>query len=148
MSGEKVLSLWMFFVWGLIALTMVSVVFIFYGQEADIKILQSDILIDRLADCFIEQGQLIEVNDVYSTCNLNKEIFDKGEFYFNISFLESSISGGNKDFEIQCGLRKTQSEESSNNFARCSQRSFIALKDNQEINVEIFAGSNVRGGKF
>ncbi|PIN94512.1 hypothetical protein COU53_03340 [Candidatus Pacearchaeota archaeon CG10_big_fil_rev_8_21_14_0_10_30_48] len=148
MSGEKVLSLWMFLVWGLIALAIVLAVFIFYGQEADIKILQSDILIDRLADCFIDQGQFVDVGNVFEDCNLNKEIFDKGNFYFKVSFLEDSISGGNKDFEIQCGLRKTQDEKSSENFARCSQRSFIALKDNQEINVEIFAGSNVRGGKF
>src|SRR3990167_9089783 len=46
---------------------------IFYGQEADIKIVQSDILVDRLADCFINQGEFVDVGNVFEDSNLNKE---------------------------------------------------------------------------
>jgi hypothetical protein len=155
-GDEKVLSVVMFAVWGIIALTIVIGTSLFYGGEADVRTIQSRVLVDRIADCLIEDSNVKNMEDYYSECNLDKELFDKEKLYLKISFFELKLQNrieepiilGNKDLETQCNLRIDQNERKSSNFARCSTKEFYGVKNQQNIRIEIIAGSNNQGGDF
>lgn len=154
-GDERVLGIWMFLVWTVIALVIVLSVFLFYGQEVDIKLLQSDVLGDRIADCLFDEENVKEINNFYEECKINQNFFDENKLYAKISFFElgsevlvqDPIRLGNEDIETQCDLRETQDEKKSPNLARCYSKLFYGIKNGQSIRVEITTGSNNYGGR-
>tara|TARA_Y100000310_G_scaffold223934_1_gene225809 strand:+ start:2917 stop:3336 length:420 start_codon:yes stop_codon:yes gene_type:complete len=135
-GGEKVLSIWMFLIFGLIALVVFVNVSMFYGQEVDIRETQSEVLVLRLEDCFSSfDGEGFDIGE----CNVRE--LDE-DFYFNVSVYREGVFmrdfySGNPSFEVECRLP-------GKNFARCSSGSVLI----NDFEVEIYAGSNFRGRKF
>ncbi|MEM3074794.1 MAG: hypothetical protein QW727_02535 [Candidatus Pacearchaeota archaeon] len=152
---ERILFFWMFLIWGIISVIIFVGISLFYGGEADMRILQSEALADRIGDCIILDGTIKNVDDFFSDCNLNEDLFSNGKLFFKVSIFEidtNKLVGehvvGERDIEYQCLLRQDQDERRSNNFARCSEKRFYALKDGRSIVARIYAGSNNMGGKF
>ena len=142
-GDEKILSIWMFIIWALIFLAVIIATSFFYGGEFDSREIHSKILLDRVASCFIEGNTFLEIKDIYSECNLNREVFDEEDFYFNLSYSGNSIFAGNKDFETQCALND---DKKSKGFAQCSREKFYLKKGEDKLVVEIFTGNNYLGG--
>ena len=138
-DGEKILSIWMFIIFGMIVLAVFITISMFYGQEADIRESQANVLSFRLQECFSLAEDLESIFDIQSNCNIG----ELGEdFYFNVSVYENGVFvkdfySGNNDFEIQCRLE-------GRNFAKCSSSNVV--KDGFEI--KIYSGSNFMGGKL
>ncbi len=160
-AEERILFSFMVAVWFLIGLGVMLGIYISYGDEADVKQLQAEIISDKIADCFINNsliiGQLSKENeekfDFYETCNFNKEIISGNKFYSEIKFNyanEGKIGDeyrkpliiGNPDAKIQCSLTGTH-------YFRCAEKKYYALTpDNKLVLIDIFAGSNNEGGRF
>ena len=93
-ADEKILSFYMFIVWIIIALAIVGGVYIFYSARLDIRNIQSESLANNLIGCLTEDGfiktKVLEENfDVFSECNLNKNIIeDKREFHLRMLILD------------------------------------------------------------
>ncbi|MBS3092238.1 hypothetical protein J4466_02355 [Candidatus Pacearchaeota archaeon] len=169
-ADEKILSFYMFIVWIIIALAIVGGVYIFYSARLDIRNIQSESLANNLIGCLTEDGfiktKVLEENfDVFSECNLNKNIIeDKREFFLKVSFkdvdsgqeIRELIIAGEKDFEIQCGLR--ENAEVRDEYAVCASKEIYILYktinpqsnklENKKAIIDIFTGSNVLGGVF
>ena len=149
-GGEKYLSIWWFFVLVVIGLGIVSGVIIHASAEANVKILESDILITRVIDCIVENGQInqefMDGNfDIFNECSLSKGVIDEDlEHYLSIKVYDSTTliseaSYGNSEFETQCELE-------GKNYPECSERNIPVLSRQEEkLTLYIKAGSNQIG---
>tara|TARA_Y100000310_G_C20515584_1_gene731019 strand:- start:34 stop:450 length:417 start_codon:yes stop_codon:yes gene_type:complete len=133
-GGEKVLSIWMFLIFGVIALAVFVMVSMFYGQEFDIREAQAEVLVLRLENCFSSYSE----DFLIDSCNIRE--LDE-DFYFSVEVygegeLIEEYSSGSPGFEVECELP-------SENFARCSSESISV----NGFDIEILAGSNFLGGR-
>jgi len=60
-AGEKVLSIYLFIIYIIVSIGIVSGVLTFYGP-LDVRGVESGILTDKVIDCLVEQGELKEFN--------------------------------------------------------------------------------------
>ena len=160
-GDERILFSFMVVVWFLIGLGVMLGIYISYGDEADVKQFQAEIISDKIADCFINNSliikQLSKDNegkfDFYDSCNFNKEIISGNKFYSEIKFnyvdegkigeeFRKPIKVGNPDAKIQCSLTGTH-------YFRCVEKKYYAsTPDNKLVLIDIFTGSNSEGGRF
>lgn len=149
---ERFLSPWLFLIWGLIGVAIVSGVLIFYALKIDVRQNEAEILSKKLIDCLIDNGDFNDFGEeeIYRNCNLDKEMIWNGDYYFNISIykneeLYNQIIAGTKDFEMHCELRKESGGES---FAVCFNDKVYALEDGKKIIIKISTASNQLGAKL
>ena len=156
-GGEKVLSIWWFFVLALIAGGIVIGVAMFYGANVDVRDSEAAILADKLIQCFIDNSMMGDLSseNVYEKCGLYEPAFkDRGIFYFRISLsddgdLISEIKGGDNTFEENC---KVSEKTKADKFPKCAWRYANVIYDDEGIKkegkIEVLAGSNQKGGTF
>jgi len=155
-QAEKLLSIWWFFVLGVIAGGIVIGVLIYSSADVNIKEVESNVLAERIIDCLIDNGNLkediFEENfNILDFCNLNSRVFGVGSnFYFNISVYDSeklifNVSKGSLSFEEDC---KIQEEVDAKHFPRCSEKQEIALFNDKNVRLIILAASNQNGKKI
>jgi len=138
-GGEKLLSIWWFFVLAIVGVGVSASVLIYHSAEADVREIETNILYERIINCVAEQGFLIEGLigedfDIFNKCQLNKEI-KEGDFSFE------------KDCEIQEG----EEGVSAKYYPKCIRKKEIILYyvDNkiEEVELEILTASNQVGRK-
>ena len=111
-KAEKLFSIWWFFVLAFIAGGIVIGTLAYSSAEINVNEIESNILHDKLFECIVEDGYLIDLNnfDIFKECNLDKNIFGKGsDFYFNVSVygkdnLIYSFTEGDFSFEKDCQI--------------------------------------------
>ncbi|NCN86595.1 hypothetical protein GW932_02080 [archaeon] len=148
-GGDKVISVYWFFVLILIAGGVILMVNTFYGAPYDIRDLEGEVLASHVADCIYSGGKmnplLVSPQGVFKQefqdnflerCDLN---FDKqGEFeeiqyYVKVSFLERGeknqnrfvLEGGNTNWVNDCVIDTTKKR-----FTKCVQKEFWVLNEN------------------
>lgn len=158
---EKLLSIWMFFVWIVVGTGIVAGVLLIYGTQVDVRSPQADALAKRVADCIYEDGYLIngfgKDFDFFPRCNINKKLFDENKLFFKVdvieiengeSLLENPIIRGNPTFDLDC---KIGDLARANNYPVCSQiKMSVLYRDGSEVKmvlVDVTGGSNVFGGR-
>jgi len=57
-GGERVLSIYWFLIFLVVAIAVVSGVYIFFSKPIDVREAEAGILNDKLINCFIENGKL------------------------------------------------------------------------------------------
>ena len=103
-KGEKILSVYWFFILIIVAGGIVLIVSIFYGKPLDVREVEANILINNIADCLVnENGFLREVTneDFLKVCHLK---IDEEEFYIEIADL--NILQGNSNLKDYCSLNQ------------------------------------------
>lgn len=159
-GGEKLLSIWWFFVLALIGGSIVAGVIIFYGAEIDTRKLETDIMSEKIVNCISEQGFLNEnmLNknfDVFKECSISKGLVNKGgEFYLRISIYDEQNNKIREDvvsegpmMEKDCiiGERMIRARY----YPVCSKKreNILYYKDGQLNNavLEVMTASNQRG---
>ena len=149
-KNGNLLSIWWIFVIGVITTGIVMGVYIYYSAEIDVDNIHSEILGERLANCLLENGNLKfdpSNFNVFEDCNLEKEVFNKGNFYFKIEIFDDSslifnVSEGNFAFEKNCEIQKKVKAEQ---FPKCSRNIEIASYNGKNVIVKIIAANNQRG---
>ena len=125
LKGEgRIISIWWFLVLVIVGVGIVAGVMIFFSAEADVRGLESEILYDRIYDCLVEDGfilqEIAEGNsiDVFEKCDLDKKVFElnEGVWFFRINFSnvdeENILVGefGKKGFLKDCEMQIKNSE--------------------------------------
>ena len=155
-GGEKLLSIWWFFILGVIGGFIVLGVVIYYSADTNTNLIESSILVDKLVDCFIVNGDLNKnfLNDSFDLlgeCNLDKKMFGLGSFlYFNLSiydgnFLVREFINGTGSFQTDC---KVGMEITAKYFPSCARESYFAKYDGKLLRIDILGGSNQLGSKI
>jgi len=161
-AGEKYLSIWWIFVLIIITVAIVAGVSINRLKDVNTKAIEADILVNRVADCLIQQGYikqefLNENFDIFKECLIDKETITNSEkYYLNIAVYnynsckieaeklncqnpEIKYEFGVLDFENQCGMEGT-------NYPKCSEKYIYTLnKSESKFILKIKAGSNKQG---
>jgi hypothetical protein len=146
--GDKIISVYWFVVLVIVAGGIFGMVYIFYGTPYDVREVEANVLINKIADCVSYAGR-INTNLIYNgqinqktgedflkECHLNfksKEWQDE-QYYIevNIYRLENldnpvlSIDAGNKNWLSSCILQKNKEMEK---LAKCVRKSFYSLDD-------------------
>lgn len=119
-ASEKIMSAWFFFI---IIVVLAGEVFIlgnYINSPVDVRPLETKIMQTVLVECLVSSGfvnkEVFESGfDIYSYCNLNKSVFEKNDFYFNISFV-NNVTGSKERQDIR--VVKTWSPEADCNAMR------------------------------
>ena len=139
-GAEKIISVYWFAILVLVAGTIVYMVSTFYGDPYDIRGIESNIMINKIADCLSENGKLnskINQNNFLEECNLNFGN-DKDEYYVEVEFYYfENYNSENKEpfFNIVKGninLKSFGEIASASNSIFKSEKSFYVLNENNE----------------
>ncbi len=95
-GGERILSIYLFIIYIIVSVGIVSGVFLFYGSGLDGRVAEAGILSDKVIDCLTEQGKLHE--------NVLKDNFDILKFCkFNFED-NSGLYKGNEQYGVRVEL--------------------------------------------
>jgi hypothetical protein len=160
-GGEKIFSLWWFFVLALTGGVIVAGVFIFYSSPIDARGVESNTLNDKISNCLIRQGYLVDDAldkdfSIFEKCYLNEDVFlGKTSFYFNIIFsneagkIREDIAQGDFSFEKDCEIA---SEVKADEFPRCYKniQPFYYYENGKmkKGNLQILTASNQKGRRI
>jgi hypothetical protein len=155
-ADEKYLSIWMFLIWAIIGVSIVLGVLMFYSVQGDVRQIEAQLLIDKLSSCITTNFNYGEITksdfDIYAKCGLNKDVFEKENFYyFNINLtgvgvgqLGKIIRGGN-NWETECNYQFLKKEaDREDKFPQCVKQESTAFdsKTNKKYIVSITTASN------
>ena len=150
-GAEKILSIYWFLILTVVAGGIFAMVYAFYNHPYDVRELEADIMISKMADCISEGGKIKEnrlndenfKNTFLNECGFN---FDGGEtmqYYLEVDFYtlnnkdESlfSLAEGNENWIADCELEKEYGRT-----AECVEKRFYAVgQDNNQYLIKILA---------
>jgi hypothetical protein len=152
-AEEQLMSFWMFVAWGLIGLTIVGAVYLFYSTEVDVRDTHSLVLANRVVDCLVDSGELNsaffnEDFDLFSICDLNEDSFEDN-FYISVNVISDNpkeINFGNPSFVTDCEISEIGDAKK---YPRCEFHRmnifyFLDDKKNKGI-IEVFSGAKIIG---
>lgn len=153
-ADERYLSIWMFFIWIIIAVGIIYGFALFFSIKADVRPIESGILAVRILDCISDDFNYNEISkadfDLYARCGLNKNYIEKSALYYiNLSIKDSSgavlknFQTGDSGFAVQCNYQ-SENNKVELNFAQCSSKLLHAIdaSTNKEYLLNILAASN------
>ena len=153
-GGEKLLSIWWFFVLIIVGVGVVVGVIMHFGAEVNTKGLEARILSDKILNCVSERGFLKEKVlekdfDILGECGLEEKVFGQGSlFYINLTIFEggavvNSFFEGDGALERDCPISLSKKVDAAS-FPGCVRLArFFGEKE-----VRLLAASNNRGGKI
>lgn len=150
--ADKLISVFWFAILGIVAGGIFAMVYIYYGAPYDVRDIESNLLINKLADCIsyggrinseiLSGGNFSWSQQNLDKCNiiLNSDEWEEIQFYAQIDFykLENmatptfSIKEGNNKWLASC---EVQEEKERERLAKCNEGKFYSLdeKGNQYI---------------
>ena len=143
-GDERVLSMYWFILFIIVAVAIVSAVLIFYSYLLDVRATEASILSDRVVDCLSDNGILNSVkldeavNSIEGACNLilkdaSKEKYAsmKSQYYIKVEANGKLIETGDRDFLAFCG------QSSKLNIPVCSEKKLFVLNGNEMTSMKI-----------
>ncbi len=144
-KGDKIISVYWFFVLFIVTAAIVYMVLSFYGEPFDVREVEADILTNKVARCLSHAGYL-ESNvltgnfreNFLEECGFNfktENVYGwgaMGQYYVEINFSDfltkkqnsPAIKKGNEELKIFCGQK-------GKTMPVCIKRSFYVLDKNQ-----------------
>lgn len=151
-KGDKIISVYWFAVLIIVAGGIFGMVYVFYGTPYDIRELEANLLINKIADCVSYAGRinsnLISESgfnkdfNLSSDCNLilTTAEWEEGQYYAQVDFYTISnanspifnITQGNSNLLTSCEI---QEDKEYSKLAKCADGSFYSLdnSNNQYI---------------
>ncbi|MEK6830942.1 MAG: hypothetical protein AABX77_02840 [Nanoarchaeota archaeon] len=125
----------------IVALGIVIGIYMFYSNTVDIRDQEANILLEKVEAAIAENRQLnqkiLEENfNILEEAGLNSKIINE-YYYFKIEVFENGnllkkIEGGNRDFDVECGLNGEK-------FPKCREKEFDT---DGNYKIKILTGSN------
>ncbi len=150
-GAEQILAVYWFLILILIAGGIFAMVYVFYHGSYDVRDVEANIMINKLADCLSEGGYLREEffnitnetfllnkNNFLEMCRLNFNVEEKWEdeeqYYVEINIYNFGeinkpifeISEGNKNWEGFCEL---QDDKEYEKLVKCVRKRFYSLDE-------------------
>lgn len=155
-GGEKLLSVWWFFVLAVIGGGISLGVMIYYTADVNTNSIEADVLSNRIINCISDNGilknEIFETGfDIFNFCNLDKKMFERGSFiYFNVSIFDQgdtvlNISAGDYSIEGDCRVSK---KVYGKYFPKCSEKIRNLIYKDKILKLAILTGSNQKGGRI
>jgi hypothetical protein len=157
-KADKIISVYWFAILFIVTAAIVYITFLFYGQPYNVREVEADILIDKIASCISKGGKLnserwnkLENNNLLEICNLNFNVEDfegwkDDQYYVEIHYSHFDI---NKEINSHSWILKSSAGnfelkdycwKNEKNFPFCLKRSFYILDDNnQEYLIKILS---------
>ncbi len=158
-GADKMISVYWFVILLLVAGGIFAMVYVFYHQPYDVRELEANIMINKVADCLSSNGMLnyelikdAEFSKEFKTnflkkCHFNFDVEEKWEstqYYIEINFykIEDSeksvfeISEGNKNLISSC---ETQEDKEYDLLAKCVEKRFYSLEGNNQYLIKILS---------
>ena len=143
-GDERVLSMYWFILFIIVAVAIVSAVLIFYSYLLDVRSTEAGILSDRVVDCLSDGGNLNVAKldeaekNLESACNLilkdeSKEKYKemKSQYYIKVEANGKLIEAGDRDFLAYCG------QKSKLNIPVCFEKKLFVLNGNEFVSMKI-----------
>jgi hypothetical protein len=144
-----------FFAFAIIAIGVSAAVYGFYGQDIDIRGEEARVLNYKIYNILRHRDvvnlEVFEENfDLLDAANIDKNIFNNGDYYYRIKLLGGSedkvIFDGNPDYGIECDLELADPESrSSDAFPICH---LTIEKVNFGMELRILTASNQKGERI
>ncbi len=147
-GGERVLSFYWFLIFGIIAIAVVSGVFIFYSAQTDVRKVEANILADRVINCFVEKGKInaenfngAKQNGIETTCDFsfkdeNYRQSESEQFYVKVSLTKNGareeIKTRMSTYEGFCGQ-----EKSKKNIPLCAEKKVVVSGEEGYVLLEV-----------
>ncbi len=156
-KADKLFSAWQFLIFILVGISIVGIVFIYYGADLDVRDIEVEILNSKLSSCVLDNSYLFfdfvegkNELDIFKVCNLKQEVFQGDiDFYFKLNFEEGGVSKeiaeGVYTIDADCKIKELVRAE---NLAVCHETSFSISRGLKKISVTILSASNQRGEKI
>ena len=155
-GGEKLLSVWWFFVLTIVAVGIVVGVLMFYSSEVDFRKIQADTLTERVSSCLIKNGHFDnsffqDDFDIFAKCYLNEKILERGNYYGRIfvedinnpDFFKEVVFGPDEIYS-DCLIQFNDSNLVAEGFPVCNKQqevsSILFEGDFLELNVDFVFG--------
>ena len=146
-ADERVLSIYLFIIYIIVGIGIVSGVLIFYGESFDVRELEASILADQVIDCFVEQGKLkpmVFLWENLSECNLefkdhSLEYNGNEEYYVRVKIsdlgntVEKELFQGNNEIFQYCDLKGEEK------FVRCARKEIYVLNNTVGKFLEVYS---------
>ena len=141
-GDERFMSLYWMLIFVIITVVVVSGTVLFFVKPIDIREVEGRILIDRLVECFVENGEIkkdlflkTEGKDLEQTCKLNFDDsnYDDGQYFVKVSGVGREIEFG-ADTEPFCGQ-----EDRKKRIPFCVRKKIAVLDGNSLVQVEFTA---------
>jgi hypothetical protein len=159
-ADERLLSIYLFIIYLIVSIGIVSGVLLFHGSGLDVRIVEAGILNDKIIDCLVSEGILNEeiLNEssdlnIEEFCNIKLKdysssyegeeqsgvkirLFDfdlcsKNDQEVNCLAAERIIEIGRKDFFAYCGLE-------GDKIPKCSEKwVYVLTKDNEKLMLNV-----------
>ncbi len=145
-ADEKILSIYLFIIYIIVGVGIVSGVIIFKDSDLDVREIEAGILTDKVIDCLVEQGKLrtdFDVDfDLMGECDFNFEDNTKkydGEeryavkvesFDFDSGGLKEEVKAGKTDLLTYCGLE-------GDKIPKCNLKELYILKGDEKILLKV-----------
>lgn len=143
-GDERILSLYWFIVFIIVAIAIVSAVLIFYSHPVDVRGAEASILTDKVIDCLVDNGNLNSgkldeaEKNLEAACNLiladesNDKYKDmKSQYYIKVEAKGKLIQTGDSSFLAYC------KETSKTNIPVCWEKKLFILDNNAFTSVKI-----------
>jgi len=142
-ATEKILSVYWFAILIIVAGGVFAMVYTFYHQPYDVREIEANLMINKVADCLSKGGKLDSYvifdqgfsEDFLDTCNLifdteQAEWGDIPQYYLQVNFYKTEdeetsvfeIAEGNKNFLSSCDMEGEK-------LATCAEEEFYSLGD-------------------
>jgi hypothetical protein len=155
-ATDKVLSIYWFVILFIVAAGIVYMAGVFYGGQYDVRETETNLLINKIADCIATGGKLnanfneLNSENFLERCHLNFNVEDEygfkeqKQYYIELSFgnfnedsevifnLNDKIIVGNENLLINC------ENKVGTHFAFCVKKSFYVLEKDVSKAIKIF----------
>lgn len=155
---EEVLTLYLIMMMIFSGGVIVLCVLIINGAPVDVRKTEADILANRVIDCIVNQGYLIEnfnsefdlkKNCYFNFYSLENEKIDESQYFVKIEIkyadsdavLMSWQTADSLGIEDYCILQEEKNKEYTK-LPKCVRKEIYSLKDDKEIIISVLTGIN------
>lgn len=150
-GAEKILSVYWFVILFIVAAAIAYMVSSFYGEPYDVREIEADLLVDKIAGCLSSGGYLINnwqnlnTENILAECKLgfnventngwqdDQHFIEIGIFNFNSGQIIKSVSAGNRNLMESCNL-------DGKTFPVCVEREMYSVDiQNTQYKINILA---------
>jgi hypothetical protein len=156
-KADKILSVYWFAILIIVSGGIFAMVYTFYGTPYDIREIESNLLINRIADCvsyagrmnadLISDGKFTKENNFLGKCHLNFSSTEWGEeqYYTEVNFYKPenmnspifSLTKGNNKWLSSCAIQKNKEQE---RLTKCVEKSFYSVDNvNNQYIIKILS---------
>lgn len=151
-GGERLLSVYWFLIFLIVAIAVVSGVYIFFSKPIDVREAETGILNDKLISCFVDDGKLrnLDVTDsnLEDRCGLDfadrsvrsdgNLVYSELQYYVEVDIGlpggEKVIKLGNENYKPFCGQEKSRM-----NIPYCYANRLVALNGGELVAVTVIS---------